>query len=93
MASSSFRAAVAAITRACAVATPGSARAWGADGHRLVATAAESLLTPAARAESVRLMALEPGATLASTSTWADEVRNPATAAWHDRFSRRCPRS
>jgi hypothetical protein len=29
------------------------------------------------------LLALEPGATLASISTWADEHRNPATAAWH----------
>jgi hypothetical protein len=59
------------------------ALAWGADGHRLVATVAEGFLTPAARAEAASLLALEPGATLASVSTWADEVRNPATAAWH----------
>lgn len=62
---------------------PLQVRAWGADGHRLVATVAEGLLTPAAKAEAERLLALEPGATLASISTWADEVRNPATAAWH----------
>jgi hypothetical protein len=78
-----LRAAVAAITIACAVAAPSTARAWGADGHRLVATAAEGLLTPVAKAEADRLLALEPGATLPSISTWADEVRNPATAAWH----------
>ncbi len=83
MLSSSFRAAAAAVTLAAAVAAPGSACAWGADGHRLVATVAEGLLTPEAKAEADRLLALDPGATLASISTWADEVRSPATAAWH----------
>ena len=29
------------------------------------------------------LLALEPGATLASISTWADDTRTPSTAAWH----------
>jgi nuclease S1 len=29
------------------------------------------------------LLALEPGATLASISTWADETRNKTTAPWH----------
>jgi hypothetical protein len=29
------------------------------------------------------LLALEPGDTLASVSTWADEHRNPSTAPWH----------
>lgn len=60
-----------------------NAHAFGADGHRLVAKVAEARLTPAARAEVQRLLALEPGATLASVSTWADEVRSPTTAAWH----------
>ncbi|MBV8502593.1 MAG: S1/P1 nuclease [Paucibacter sp.] len=60
-----------------------SALAWGADGHRLVAKEAESLLTPAARAQVDRLLKLEPGATLESVSTWPDEVRTPATAPWH----------
>jgi hypothetical protein len=62
-------------------ATP--AQAWGADGHRLVAQLAESRLQPAALAGVQQLLALEPGATLASVSTWADEQRNPRTAAWH----------
>ncbi|TAF78243.1 MAG: endonuclease [Curvibacter sp.] len=57
--------------------------AWGSDGHKIVAMLAEAQLSPKARKEVDRLLALEPGATLASISTWADEHRNPATAAWH----------
>lgn len=57
--------------------------AWGADGHRLIAEYAVTRLSPAARTQVDRLLALEPGATLASVSTWADEVRSPTTAAWH----------
>lgn len=68
----------------CGVALPhATALAWGADGHRLIASVAEKLLTPQARAEVNRLLEQEPGASLASISTWADEVRNPATATWH----------
>lgn len=59
------------------------ARAWGADGHRLIAEYAFVRLSPAARAQVEMLLALEPEATLASISTWADEVRSPTTAAWH----------
>lgn len=59
------------------------ASAWGADGHRIIAMLAEAQLSPAARKEINRLLALEPEATLAGVSTWADEHRNPATAAWH----------
>lgn len=59
------------------------AQAFGADGHRLIAEFAEVRLTPAARTEVLRLLALEPGSTLPSISTWADEVRSPTTAAWH----------
>lgn len=62
---------------------PGVARAWGTQGHHLVAEHAQSRLSANARAEIDRLLALEPGATLASISTWADEKRSPATAAWH----------
>ena len=40
-------------------------------------------LTPKARSEVDRLLALEPSETLASISTWADEHRNPATGPWH----------
>jgi nuclease S1 len=60
-----------------------TAMAWGGDGHRIIAMLAEAQLSPAARKEVNRLLALEPGETLASISTWADEHRNPATAPWH----------
>lgn len=60
-----------------------AAWSWGGDGHKIIAMLADGQLSPAARKEINRLMALEPGATLASISTWADEHRNPTTAAWH----------
>lgn len=71
---------------AAALATAGAcatAHAWGAEGHRLIGELAEAQLTPAARAEVGRLLAAEPGATLSSVATWADEVRSGATASWH----------
>ncbi len=61
----------------------GNAMAWGVQGHQVVAALAQTRLSPAARAEASRLLALEPGATLLSVSTWADEQRSPETAAWH----------
>ncbi|WP_457356248.1 S1/P1 nuclease [Roseateles sp. P5_D6] len=62
---------------------PTNAHAWGADGHRLIAELAAAQLTPVARAEIDRLLSLEPGATLVSVSTWADETRSGATAPLH----------
>lgn len=59
------------------------APAWGPLGHHVAATFAEQQLQPRAREEVQRLLALEPGATLASISTWADENRDKATARWH----------
>jgi hypothetical protein len=61
----------------------GLAFAWGVEGHQVVALVAEKALAPKARAEVDRLLALEPGTTLASVSTWADEHRSPQTAPWH----------
>jgi len=57
--------------------------AWGTQGHQVITIIAERQLTPKARDQVSKLLALEPGATLASISTWADEHRNPTTAAWH----------
>lgn len=57
--------------------------AWGADGHQIIALIAQSQLTSNAKVGVARLLALEPGETLASLSTWADEHRNPASASWH----------
>lgn len=65
------------------IALSSSAMAWGGDGHRIIAMLGEAQLSPAERKEVNRLLALEPRETLASISTWADEHRNPATAAWH----------
>ena len=64
-------------------AAPKEARAWGTQGHQLVANLAQAQLSVGARREVDRLLATEPGQTMASISTWADEHRNPATAAWH----------
>lgn len=59
------------------------ARAWGIQGHQVVAAIAWQALSPAARDEATRLLAQEPGQTLVSIATWADEHRGPATAPWH----------
>ena len=59
------------------------ARAWGTQGHQVVAAIAWQDLSPAAREEASRLLALEPGHTLVSVATWADEQRGPTTAPWH----------
>ena len=74
-----FRAGIAVAMLAASQAVP----AFGGVGHRLIAELAEARLTPAARAEATRLLAQEPGATLMSVSTWADENRTLSTAAWH----------
>jgi len=66
-----------------AMATVQVAHAWGSEGHQVVALIALAQLTPKAKAEVDRLLAQEPGETLASVSTWADEHRNPTTATWH----------
>lgn len=60
-----------------------SAQAWGFEGHQVIASIAETRLSPAARVEVNRLLALEPGETLISISTWADEHRSPQTGVWH----------
>jgi hypothetical protein len=77
-----FTAALAALAAGLLAAAP-AAMAFGSVGHRLIAEMAEARLSPAARAEAQRLLALEPGATLASISTWADENRSLGTARWH----------
>ena len=57
--------------------------AWGTQGHQVIALLAEQQLTPKAKEQVQRLLALEPGETMSSVSTWADEHRNPVTAPWH----------
>ena len=60
-----------------------AANAWGPQGHEVVAALAQARLTTVAKAQVDKLLALEPGATLASISKWADKQRSPATAGWH----------
>ena len=62
---------------------PFNVQAWGPQAHRLVATLAERQLSRAAAEEVRRLLALEPGATLASIATEADDTRTATTARWH----------
>jgi len=59
------------------------ALAWGPVGHRTVAALAESQIQPQTREAVDALLAVEPGATLVSIATWADETRSDATFAWH----------
>ncbi len=71
-----------AILAALAVANP--AFAWGPQGHRVIARAAEDRLTPAARA-AVREL-LHEGDTLADVANWADHdghAEVPGSGPWH----------
>ena len=74
---------LAAVAVALAALAPAAAWSWGGAGHRWIAARALSQHTPVARTQLERLLALEPGATLPSVSTWADDTRTPDTAAWH----------
>jgi hypothetical protein len=71
------------VTTMAMLAMSAIAHAWGAEGHQVIALMSQSQLTPAAKAEINRLLALEPGETLVSISTWADEHRNRTTGSWH----------
>jgi hypothetical protein len=71
------------------------AGAFGVLGHQVIAAIAEDMLTPKAKAEVNSLLATSGAAgtssgaggpsTLASASTWADEIRTlrPHTRPWH----------
>ena len=71
-----------ALVASCACAATRAA-AFGPEGHEIVALVADRTLTPQARARIDAILALEPGATLASISNWADQQRDKSTAAWH----------
>ncbi|KAF1711538.1 endonuclease [Pseudoxanthomonas kalamensis DSM 18571] len=65
------------------------ARAWGRQGHRLVAELAEADLTPRARAEVDALLHDEPEPGLGAIASWADDLRGTdpgefrRTSRWH----------
>jgi hypothetical protein len=58
-------------------------RAWGPEGHGLVARIALTQLTPAAKARIAEI--LGPDQTMVSVASWADDVRPERrnTAPWH----------
>ena len=58
------------------------ARAWGPEGHSIVAEIAQQRLTPEAAAAVAQLL---HGRSLASVASWADDVRDKRkeTAQWH----------
>jgi hypothetical protein len=62
---------------------PQPGRAWGPEGHAIIAEIAQRYLTPQARARIGDLIG--PGVSLASISSWADDIRQdrPQTYNWH----------
>jgi hypothetical protein len=75
-----------------------SARAWGCEGHQIIALIAEAHLNPRARSMAFQILSAGPISQnlprfcgksgfdpLVDSSTWADDVRSlrPETAAWH----------
>jgi hypothetical protein len=77
---------------------PAPARAWGCEGHQVVALLAEKHLTPHALSMAKKILSegpidpslnryCKPGAVdaLADASTWPDDIRalRPETAPWH----------
>lgn len=59
------------------------AYSWGPEGHDLIARIAEAQLTPEVRAKVLAI--LGPGVTMASVSSWPDDIRRerPETSSWH----------
>jgi S1/P1 Nuclease len=67
------------------VAASGEARAWGREGHRIVADIAERYLAPDATRQVQALLALENATSLVDIADWAEEIRRERreTARWH----------
>jgi hypothetical protein len=63
---------------------PATCRAWGGEGHQLVALIAEHQLTPQAKAVVKELLG-DANISDAEVASWADEVRRQRreTAPWH----------
>lgn len=68
---------------ALALLSPSIALGWGREGHAVIAQIADDYLSPQARIQVNRLLAQEPGASLESIASWADEHRNSVTSKWH----------
>ncbi|MGH8184736.1 MAG: S1/P1 nuclease [Rhodanobacteraceae bacterium] len=72
----SLRRAYTVVLVACLALLALPAFAWGPRGHRIVACLAEAQLTPLARAEVDRLLALRGARHLADVANWADDLRD-----------------
>lgn len=59
-----------------------SAFAWGPLGHRIVARLAEAQLTPQAKAEVEKLLAVRGKRYLDQVANWADDLRDTDPALW-----------
>jgi hypothetical protein len=61
------------------------ARAWGPEGHTIVALIALRQLTPETQQRIAALLAGDERPDLAAASTWADEIvkQRPETGPWH----------
>ncbi len=64
------------------VLVPASVQAWGPEGHEVIGTLAESMLSDKAKTGFQGVLG---NVTLASVSNWADQIRNarPETYNWH----------
>src|SRR5437764_9437979 len=64
---------------------PGQARAWGPEGHAIVAEIAETRLEAPARAQIAQLLTLDGHQRLDEVASWPDAIRpsHPETAPWH----------
>lgn len=70
---------------AAALVMPTVAWAWGNEGHKIIAQIAASELSPAAKAQVEELLGGDAAMSMATASTWADEIRptRPETRPWH----------
>jgi len=70
---------------AVALTVPQAARAWGREGHAVIADIAQAHLTPAAYSAASLLLEDEGLTELAEVASWADDYRktHPETAPWH----------
>lgn len=78
----------AALILALGLAATQQAIAWGPDGHRIVAEIAQRNLQPDARAEALRLLAIDGDTSLADVANWADAIRDQPSYADLARLTR-----
>src|SRR5690606_26569792 len=84
-----MRRAAAVLFTLAALSAAAPALAWSVLGHQLVGELAQRHRDPAVNAEVERLLAGEPGPTLAGVAAWADRLRDldpdrfKATSTWH----------